>query len=58
MFLDRRLYLPEEWAACRVRRREAPVPEEVRFATKPQQVMAMLVPGWRARRADAMGDRR
>jgi len=33
-FLDRTLYLPEEWTQDRVRCREAGVPESVRFATK------------------------
>jgi SRSO17 transposase len=32
--IDRALYLPEEWAEDRKRRREAGVPEEVTFATK------------------------
>jgi SRSO17 transposase len=46
VFLDRQLYLPEEWAGDRTRRREAHVPEEVDFQTKPQQAMAMLVHAW------------
>ena len=34
--LDWRLYLPESWARDRQLRRQAGVPEEVRFQTKPQ----------------------
>jgi SRSO17 transposase len=46
-FLDRRLSLPEaEWAWDRPRRREACVPEEVRFETKPEQAMVMLLHAW------------
>lgn len=41
-FLDRELYLPQEWAANRERRREAGVPEDVAFRTKPQLARAML----------------
>jgi SRSO17 transposase len=41
-FIDRRLYLPEEWAVDRDRCREAGIPDEVAFATKPEPAIAML----------------
>ena len=40
--LDRELYLPRLWAEDRDRRREAGVPESVRFRTKPQLAKLML----------------
>ena len=46
VFLDRRLYLPEEWCNDRERRAQAQVPEEVIFQTKPEQAMAMLEHAW------------
>jgi SRSO17 transposase len=48
VFLDRRLYLPEEWCDDAQRRAEAKVPEDVVFQTKPQQAMAMLKHAWEA----------
>jgi len=41
-FLDRALYLPEEWAADGARRVEAGIPSAVTFATKGQLARAML----------------
>ena len=40
--LDRELYLPQVWADDRERRREAGVPESVRFRTKGQLAQLML----------------
>ena len=34
--VDRELYLPQVWAEDRERRREAGVPEDVSFRTKPR----------------------
>jgi SRSO17 transposase len=41
-FVDRALYLPEEWANDPERRREAGVPEEVVFANKVELAKRML----------------
>src|SRR5713226_5367567 len=41
-FIDRALYLPEEWTADRVRCREAGIPDEVKFATKGELAQQML----------------
>ena len=41
-FLDRELYLPQEWAADGERRREAGVPEAVVFRTKGQLAREMI----------------
>ena len=41
-FLDRELYLPQEWAEDAERREAAGVPEAVRFQTKPEIACRML----------------
>jgi SRSO17 transposase len=41
-FIDRALYLPEEWTSDRVRCREAGIPDEVGFATKGELAKHML----------------
>src|SRR6266436_10107538 len=41
-FIDRALYLPEEWTQDRVRCREAGIPDEVEFATKGELAKQML----------------
>ncbi len=45
-FLDRRLYLPEEWCQDWQRRQEARVPDEVIFQTKLQLALQMLEHAW------------
>ena len=40
--LDRRLYLPKEWAEDQERRRAAGVPEGIQFQTKPQMALEMI----------------
>ncbi|TWH71068.1 DDE superfamily endonuclease [Micromonospora olivasterospora] len=40
--IDRELYLPKSWTGDRDRCRAAAIPDEVEFATKPQQARAML----------------
>lgn len=41
-FIDRALYLPEEWTVDRVRCPEAGIPDEVEFATKGELAQQML----------------
>jgi SRSO17 transposase len=48
-FLDRALYLPQEWTEDAARREAAHIPEDVAFATKPQLARRMLA---RARQAE------
>src|SRR5690348_8410725 len=40
--IDRELYLPRSWAEDQDRRREAGIPQEVEFVTKPRQAQAMI----------------
>jgi SRSO17 transposase len=46
VFLDRRLYLPEEWCEDQARRTKAYVPKDVKFRTKPQLALEMLASAW------------
>jgi SRSO17 transposase len=46
VFLDRRLYLPEEWCEDQERRSKAYVPRDVKFQTKPQLALEMLRHAW------------
>jgi SRSO17 transposase len=48
-FIDRALYLPEEWTVDRVRCREAGIPDEVEFATKGELAQQMLARAFAAR---------
>lgn len=48
VLLDRRQYLPEEWANDPQRRAEVKIPADVVFQTKPEQAMAMLNTAWQA----------
>jgi SRSO17 transposase len=45
-FIDRELYLPASWTRDPARCREAGVPEDVTFATKPELARRMLVRLW------------
>jgi SRSO17 transposase len=42
VLIDRELYLPQDWIEDRARCKEAHIPDEVGFATKPQQALQML----------------
>jgi SRSO17 transposase len=46
VFLDRRLFLPEDWCLNARRRARAKVPTEVSFQTKPEQAGEMLEQAW------------
>jgi SRSO17 transposase len=45
-FLDARLYLPKEWCNDNERRKQAGVPDDVTFQTKPDLAIAMLKHAW------------
>ena len=45
-FLDRRLYLPEDWCGDPERRERAKVPPEIRFETKGELAVDMLERAW------------
>ena len=53
-----RLYLPEDWCADPQRRKEAKIPADVEFATKPALGgdLVTRAAGWKIRRAPVLGD--
>ncbi|NIJ09684.1 SRSO17 transposase [Saccharomonospora amisosensis] len=55
--IDRELYLPTSWTEDRERCRAAGIPDEVGFATKPRQLMAMLARAFDAGCAVFLGHR-
>lgn len=40
--IDHRLYLPRSWAEDQIKRKKTAIPEEIKFATKPQLAQQML----------------
>lgn len=53
-----RLYMPEDWCSDPVRRKDAKIPVEVEFATKPTLAGDLIAraAGWKIRRAPVLGD--
>jgi SRSO17 transposase len=53
-----RLYVPEDWCADPVRRREAKIPASVEFQTKPTLGAELVAraAGWKIRRVPVLGD--
>jgi SRSO17 transposase len=53
-----RLYVPEDWCADPVRRRETKIPASVEFQTKPTLGAELIAraAGWKIRRAPVLGD--